>query len=103
MSEQRTGVGKGRDIALIAAIVAALQGGQLVYSSTEYMSRADVTDLVAKQSPYIEDRGRILQVVDGYPEQVKELADALGSLRIELALLNARLGEILAAGERRRK
>jgi hypothetical protein len=70
----------------LVAVVVSMLGFWLV-EGREYVTRAEVSEMIAKESPYIRDRNMVLDRLSEMVEINRQLARAIQDLRVEISEL----------------
>jgi hypothetical protein len=70
----------------LVAVVVAMLGFWLV-EGREYVTRAEASEMIAKESPYIRDRNMVLDRLSEMVEINRQLARAIQDLRVEISEL----------------
>jgi hypothetical protein len=80
-----------RSIAVGSISCLTLMVGFWLVEAREYVSRAEVSELIKTQSPYVADRQLILAGMENLSETLEENNKAINSLNVEIARLRAEL------------
>lgn len=80
-----------RSIAVGSISCLTLMVGFWLVEAREYVSRAEVGELIKTQSPYVADRQLILAGMENLSETLEENNKAINSLNVEIARLRAEL------------
>ena len=83
-----------RSIAVAAVSCLTLMIGFWLVEAREYVSRAEVTELIKTQSPYVADRQLILSGMENLSRTLEENNKAINGLNVEIARLRAELDKI---------
>jgi hypothetical protein len=70
----------------LVAVVVSMLGFWLV-EGREYVTRAEASEMIAKESPYIRDRNMVLDRLSEMVEINRQLAQAIQDLRVEISEL----------------
>ena len=83
-----------RSIAVAAVSCLTLMIGFWLVEAREYVSRAEVTEMIKTQSPYVADRQLILSGMENLSRTLEENNKAINGLNVEIACLRAELDKI---------
>jgi len=83
-----------KSIAVGAISCLTLMIGFWLVEAREYVSRAEVSEMIKTQSPYVADRQLILTSMDNLSRTLEENNKAINSLNVEIARLRAELDKI---------
>jgi|TARA_R100000700_G_C3079631_1_gene85940 hypothetical protein len=83
-----------RSIAVAAVSCLTLMIGFWLVEAREYVSRAEVTEMIKTQSPYVADRQLILSGMENLSRTLEENNKAINGLNVEIARLRAELDKI---------
>ena len=72
----------------LVAVVLAMLAFWLV-EGREYVTRAEASEMIAKESPYIRDRNMVLDRLGEMVEINRQLAQAIQDLRVEISELRS--------------
>ena len=85
--------------AITLAAAAATGLGAWLSFGRETVSRSEVSALIAKESPYLEDRKLLLMCIEKNTAAIESLSEAIGAMRTEQAKLMTKLDTILKGQE----
>tara|TARA_R100000808_G_C2064375_1_gene94477 strand:- start:322 stop:594 length:273 start_codon:yes stop_codon:yes gene_type:complete len=83
-----------RSIAVAAVSCLTLMIGFWLVEAREYVSRAEVSEMIKTQSPYVADRQLILSGMENLSRTLEDNNKAINSLNVEIARLRAELDKI---------
>lgn len=83
-----------RSIAVAAVSCLTLMIGFWLVEAREYVSRAEVSEMIKTQSPYVADRQLILSGMENLSRTLEENNKAINGLNVEIARLRAELDKI---------
>ena len=83
-----------RSVAFASISCLSLMVGFWLVESKDYVSRAEVSEMIKTQSPYVADRQLILSGMENLSRTLEDNNKAINSLNVEIARLRAELDKI---------
>ena len=89
----------------VAAILVTITiaGAGAIWGASKFTTRADVQRIVERESPYVEDKARVRNLLDRYRKEREQLLQIVQQIKVEQALINGKLDQLLNYHRRARR